>query len=198
MENIKIVGVGTIQSGEYDVVSIAGTGTVKGSVICNEFKSSGITTIEESLVAKTFKSSGTIKIEGKLKVIEGKISGAGKILGDIEANDLYIHGSMNVEGEINAEKFDGRLGSGSFNNIYGEEVKINTNGQFIGGYFHDVITNVRVNEIEATTICLKDVKAKRVSGENVTIESGCVIDLVEYSNKLDISSKAEVKSIVKL
>jgi hypothetical protein len=30
------------------------------------------------------------------------------------------------------------------------------------------------------------------------IESGCTIDVVEYSNKLDISSKAEVKKIIKL
>ena len=198
MESVKIAGAGTIQGGEYDEVKISGSGRIVGDVTCNEFKGAGSITIEKSLTAKEFKCSGAVKIEGKLKVKEGKISGAGKILGDVEAEELEIHGSLVVEGDINAEEFIGKLGSGSFNNIYGETIMINTKGEFIGGYFHDVITNVRINEIEATTICLKDVKAKRVSGENVVIESGCTIDVVEYSNKLDISSKAEVKKIIKL
>lgn len=198
MESVKIAGAGTIKGGEYAEVKIAGSGKILGDVTCNEFKSAGSVVIEQSLTAKEFKCSGTIKISGKLKVDEGKIAGAGKILGDVEANTLEIHGSLVVDGDINAEEFIGKLGSGSFNNIYGETIMINTKGQFIGGYFHDVITNVKINEIEATTICLRDVSAKRVSGENVTIESGCTVEIVEYSNTLNIAKNAEVKTIIKL
>ena len=60
------------------------------------------------------------------------------------------------------------------------------------------ITNSVNKGIQSIDSFLKDVKAKRVSGENVVVESGCIIDVVEYSNKLDISSKAEVKKIIKL
>ena len=198
MENIKISGTGKINGGVYDRVIVSGTGKILGNVVCNEFKNSGSTVIENSLTAKQFKSSGALKVMGKLKVEEGKISGAGKIFGDIEANNLEISGSLLVEGDINVEEFICKIGSGSINNIYGEKIMINTTGQFLGGYFHDVITNVRINEIEATTICLKDVKAKRISGENITVESGCIIDVIEYSKILNISSKAEVKKIIKL
>lgn len=198
MESIKIAGTGTILGGEYDEISVAGSAKVKGAIKCNVFKSSGAITIVESAEAKTFKVSGSVKIEGNLKAEEAKVSGAARIEGSIEATIFHVSGSLVVEEDINVDELKASITNGSFENIYGDTIHINSDGSFINTYFHDIVKNIQVKDIEATKICIKDVTADRISGEVVCIESGCKIGVVEYSKSLDISSKAKVERIIKL
>ncbi len=198
MESIKIAGVGIVLGGEYDEVSIAGSGKVKGFVKCNTFKSSGATSIDSSMEAKIFKASGSVKLEGNLKAEEIKMAGAARIEGSVEAENFTASGSLVVEGDINTDILKATITNGSFENVYGDEIYINSNGNFINEFFHDVVKNLSIKEIEATTICLKDVNVERVCGENITIETGCKVGIIEYSGLLNISSKAKVEKIVKL
>ena len=48
------------------------------------------------------------------------------------------------------------------------------------------------NAIEADTIALENVKTPRVSGRIVAIGEDCEIDLVQYSEEIEISPKAKV------
>ncbi len=198
MESIKIAGAGVVLGGEYDVISIAGSGKVKGSVKCNTFKSSGATSIDSEIEASVFKASGTIKIEGALKAKEVKLSGAARVEGGIEAESFKVSGSLVVNGDVNADSVKVSLSNGAFENVYGDEIFINSNGEFLSGYFHSVIKNISVQEIEATTICIRDVTADRISGENVTVEAGCKIGVIEYSKTLNISKNVKVERIIKL
>lgn len=198
MESIKIAGAGVILGGEYDEVSIAGSAKVKGFLKCNTFKTSGATDTEASMEVKTLKASGSIKIEGDLKVIEGKVSGAARVEGNIEADEFIASGSLIVEGDINADKLKLSIVNGSFKNIYGDEIRINSDGLFLKKYFHEVVKNINAKEIEATTICIKDVTVERISGDEITVEAGCKIGTIEYSKTLNISNKAKVERIIKL
>ncbi|MBQ8292975.1 MAG: hypothetical protein IJX78_04100 [Bacilli bacterium] len=198
MESIKIAGAGVVLGGEYDEVSVAGSAKVKGFVKCNVFKTSGATSIDSSIEAETFKTSGSIKIEGSLKANEIKIAGAARIEGSVESESFNASGSLVVEGDINTDVLKLSITNGSFENIYGDEICINSDGKFINEYFHDVVKNISVKEIEATSICLKDVTAERVSGDSVTLEAGCKIGVVEYSKSLNISTKVKVERIIKL
>lgn len=198
MESIKIAGAGVVLGGEYDEVSIAGSAKVKGFVKCNIFKTSGASSIDSSMEAKVFKASGSVKVEGNLKSEEIKISGAARIEGSVDAEEFNASGSLVVEGDINVDVLKLSITNGAFENIYGDEIHINSDGNFLSEYFHNVVKNIQVREIEATTICIKDVIAERISGENITVETGCKIGTIEYSGSLNISSKAKIERIIKL
>jgi hypothetical protein len=55
-----------------------------------------------------------------------------------------------------------------------------------------------VNSIEGDDIRLSSTRARVVRGNNVVIESGCEIDLVEYTGSLKINRGAEVKEKKKM
>jgi len=57
---------------------------------------------------------------------------------------------------------------------------------------------MQIDSIEGDTIVLDHVKAKLVSGENVTIGDFCIIDRVEYKGSFQISQKASVKEMIQL
>lgn len=198
MESVKISGAGTIVGGEYDEVLSSGSATIKGAIKCNKFKTSGAVKCDSLVEAKEFKTSGSAKLEGDLKVIEGRASGAIRITGSVEATKFRVSGSAIVEGDVNVDEFIARIGNGSFENIYGDNIQINSDGSFAPNYVYDVVKNITVKNIEATNISIKDVTAERVSGETVCVEEGCNIKTIEYSKTLDISSKAKVERIIKL
>jgi hypothetical protein len=105
---------------------------------------------------------------------------------------------MVVEGDVNADEFIAKISNGSFENIYGDKIYINSDGAFSHSFFHEVVKNIKIDNIEATNICIKDVKVDRVSGDTVCIEEGCKVNLVEYRKSLDISTKAQIGLIIKL
>lgn len=198
MKSIKIAGAGVVLGGEYDEVSIAGSAKVKGFVKCNVFKTSGASSIDSSMEAKVFKASGSVKLEGNLKAEEVKIAGAARIEGSVDSEEFSASGSLVIEGDINTDTLKLSITNGQFESIYGDEIYINSDGNFINEFFHEVVKNISIKEIEATTICIKDVNVERISGESITVEAGCKIGIIEYSEKLNISSKAKVEKIIKL
>lgn len=201
MENIKISGAGTVVGGEYDEISISGSGKIKGRTKCNTLKSSGSICCDETLEVNVLKTSGSAKFEGDLKVNEGKTSGSLLVEGTLEANKFEASGGVVVKGDVNVDEFSAKISKGTFENIYGDKICINSVGTFVVDLPVVVIEGkkeVKVENIEATTICIKDVKVDRVSGDVVCIEEGCVVNVVEYRKSLDISSKAKIEMIIKL
>lgn len=198
MKSIRIAGAGKIIGGEYDEIKVSGSATIEGEIKCNLFKSAGTMKCDSSISSKEFKASGSAKIEGNLKVDTGKVSGAIRIEGSLEGSKFEVAGSIVVTDDVNVDEFTAKISNGSFKNIYGDNVKINSDGSFLNNFFHEVVKNITVDSIEATNICIKDVNAESISGEVVCIESGCKVKIVEYSKSLDISSKATVERIIKL
>ena len=198
MESIKISASGTVTGGVYDEIKVSGSGKIKGETKCNLLRASGALSCDNNIEAKELKVSGSTKFEGNLKVEDGRANGAIRIEGDLEANKFEANGSIIVGGDVNVDEFIAKITNGSFENIYGDKIHINSDGAFNCIFFHEVVKNIKVENIEATTICVNDIKAERVSGDIVCIEGGCNINLVEYRKSLDISSKAKIGLIVKL
>lgn len=198
MESIRISGSGVVTGGVYNEIKTSGSGKIKGETKCNVLRASGSLNCDASIQAKELRVSGSAKFEGNLKTEEGKSSGAIRIEGHLEANKFEASGSMVVGGDVNVDEFIAKITNGSFENIYGDKIYINTDGAFNYNFFHEVVNNIKINSIEATNICIKEVKVDRVSGDIVCIEEGCKVNLVEYRKTLDISSKAQIGLIVKL
>ena len=198
MESIRISGSGVVTGGEYDEIRTTGSAKIKGVTKCNTLRSSGSIVCDDVVDSKELRVSGSAKFEKNLKIEEGKSSGAIRIEGSMDAARFEASGSMVVGGDLNVDEFSAKISNGSFENIYGDKIYINSDGTFTNNFFHDVVKNIKVENIEATKICIKDVKVDRVSGDIVCIEEGCKVNLVEYRKTLDISSKAEVGLIIKL
>ena len=186
--DIKIAGSGTIASGEYSKVSIAGAGTGTGDITCELLKVAGSAKFEGNVVSKEVSVAGSCKFVKDLKGNIVKIAGSVKIEGNISCEELRSEGSILVLGECNVGSLEHNGEDSTFNNIYGDKIVLKTkHGK-----------HIKVNEIEATNIELKKVKAIRVSGETVKITGNSVIEIIEYKESLKLSENVEVKKIVKL
>ena len=189
LQNVNIAGVGVISGGNYNKVSIAGSANSNGEINCVNLKVAGSATFNYTVISDEINSSGSIKFMQDVKAKLIKSAGAIKINGNVSSETFKVDGSIEVKGECNIGTLNHKVESSKYNNIYGESIKIINRKRR---------SKITVNEIEATTIELKAVSCKRVSGDNLIIKSGCEIDIIEFRNSLIISKKANVKEIIKL
>ena len=186
--DVKIAGSGCIAGGEYNKVSISGSGTGTGNFTCKLLKVAGSAKFEGEVFADEVSLAGSVKFQKSIKGNIIKIAGATKIESDISCEELKADGSLIVQGECNVGNLIIEGESSSFNNVYGDSIIIKTKRG----------KQITVNEIEATNIELRKVKANRVSGETVKITGSSIIDVIEFKESLKISENVEVKKIIKL
>jgi hypothetical protein len=133
--------------------------------------------------------------------------------GVLECERLYSFGSLQMEG-VNAERIyiktniDTKLES-----VVGTKIvisdKIYFDNEFKAvpkttnekDFSKDIMPSkaiMEISQIEGDDIVLDNVKANSVCGINVTIGDMCIIERVEYKDKINISKKAIVNEVVKI
>lgn len=149
--------------------------------------------------------SGGMSCGGNLKCKQLQVSGNVKVSGDAEAELAKIRGALDCEGLLNAEEVDiefeksmeiGSIG-GSKIVIYkrhGEEKKKKARLPLFSSLIkRTTVGTVCVkNSIEGDEIALEGVLAPRVSGRVVAIGADCEIELVQYSEQVEVSTGAKV------
>lgn len=183
-------------SSKFDKNLKAGSLSIAGSYSCG----GDITVKEKMSTAGSFKCDGSIKA-GKLS-----IAGSGKLNGDAEAETIHISGKLDCDGLLNAEEIEikyesgmeiGSIG-GSRINIYPKKYKRKMKLPLFSALIRNS-SAVRVNySIEGDVIALEGVITPRVSGRIVAISDGCEIDLVQYSEQVEISPNAKVGKTEKI
>jgi len=116
--SVNIRGAGIAGGGEYENISISGSGKITGDVRATQIKISGAGKIQGNVQADSLSASGAFKIEGDLEVKDIKCSGAGKIGGKIKTHILKASGALKVSGNITANEVE-ISGAGNF----GEDVQ---------------------------------------------------------------------------
>jgi hypothetical protein len=108
LNSIKVIGNGTVTSGEYDKVSILGEAVALDKFKCNYLKIIGNCTLKDEMI------SGKIKILGEL-LCENIVTTSGEldILGELRALNDYKGNKIKVLGEANFGK-----------NLFFEEISI--------------------------------------------------------------------------
>lgn len=220
-DNIRISGSGRC-SGLVRCASFHASGSASGETLeCkNELKVSGSCGFDKDVRCGSLGVSGAFSCGGNLTA-EQKVhcSGGAKVTGTVKCSELQVSGGITAGGDIEAEtvKVSGKINCGGLLNA--EEINICSSGNMeigtIGGskvviylersakrierlpllssLIHFSGGAVRVkNAIEADTIALENVKTPRVSGRIVAIGEDCEIDLVQYSEEIEISPKAKV------
>ena len=241
--NMKISGSGNIPAGEYEKVSVSGSGRLHGLVRCISFSTSGSSSGETIECSENFKISGSSSFSGNVSagyigvsgsfscggeiVSSGKISCSGgakcaknikcdelsvsgsiKAGSDVEAEKIKVNGVINCAGLLNAEdieiKFDRGMNIGS---IGGSKIvimrekrgRLSEKLPLFSSLVKKVNGNVCVDgPIEGDEIALESVTCPRVTGRIVAIGDDCEIDLVQYSDQIEISPKAKVGNTEKI
>ena len=142
--NMNIAGSGKIPSGEYNKVSVSGSGSLYGKVKCFSFSGAGSVKGESIECYDTFKASGSVSFKEEVKAknvsiagsfacggmltVEEKCSCAGsvKCKKSVKCDQLSVAGTLNVEGDIEAEtvKVDGVVNCSGLLNAENIEIKI--------------------------------------------------------------------------
>lgn len=232
--NMNINGVGTITDGEYNHVSIAGMGKLKGNLKANiidisgtcsgdgnlnseelkvngHMKYDGIINIEGSLVVNgnmkvtndlsvnDIKVSGNLKIEGQCIFNKANIAGALSIDKNCEGNNFTCNGALNIDGLLTADNIDIYLyKTAKVKEIGGENIRVRTDEKMIklpivGKFFNNELI---CDSIDGDSIYLENTIAKKVSGNNIIIGKGCIIDEIDYKGtvEVDVDSKVTKKT----
>ena len=212
----KVSGSGSIKLfGNVRCVSFSSAGSSKGENIeCAEnFKASGSSSFLGSVRAKNVKACGSFFCAGNLTAEENIIfKGKSKIEKSVKCNHLSSYGLFSVMKNIEAEnvvtagviKCEGLVNA---ENITIKTDKISSIGSIGGsnitvkrkkGSFFRKRKVIVSSAIEGDNIFLDHVTAPRVTGRIVSIGKGSVIELVQYSEKLEISPRAKVLKTEKI
>ncbi len=187
MNNAIIAGSGVLSGGSYGQIRIMGSAKASGKIKAEDISVSGAAKFENDIEASYVRISGSFKCNSSVYCKTFKCSGAASVEGNLEADKISISGNIKINGDINTDVLIADTSSSAFCNIYGDNITITSKKIF-----------TEVNEIEATSIHLKNVKANKVSGDKVEIYGDSIINLVEFGESLSISKNCKIKQIVKM
>lgn len=156
------------------------------------------------VVSETMSCSGRTESEGSIKC--GTLSVAGQLsaAGDVEAEMIKIDGSVNCGGLMNAEEITLEFKAGmKIGSIGGSKIVIYRHSgpakklrlPLLSSFIKNSGSGGRVcvrDSIEGDSIAVEGVVAQRVSGRVVAIGDECEIELVQYSETLEVSPDAKI------
>lgn len=107
--DVRISGSGSIATGKYATVSIAGSATMTGDVECENFKVSGAADGSGTLKAQSITVSGSLGYGGDAEAGKVRVNGSGSF-GGLKAQDLSISGTLSARELVaNTVKVQGLL-----------------------------------------------------------------------------------------
>ena len=183
-------------------VKVSGSAHFDQNVSAQDIGISGSAVIDGNCTStKDMQISGSMRCGGDIKGNIIHISGSIRVT-NMEGEDIHISGKLTCPGLLNAENIDIKMfGSTSeIGSIGGSSIRVTVErnhpevtrliSKLLGRHGHVGLT---VKEsIEGDDISLEKVTAKSVTGRTVAIGEGCHIDLVQYSETIEISPDAYV------
>lgn len=216
----KIVGNGMI-NGDMECITFKGVGDsrIDGSLKAERMKVTGSIRVHGKASAEEVRITGDLNVEGDLHAGYCRIRGGISTRSGIRAGDMSLTGHVTVKKNCEAETFkaegqiriDGLLnaddieiktyGASRISEIGGDRIVIRKGSASSLGKMIKFIfvpstwknAMVTSNSIEGDDIRLSGTRAKVVRGNNVAIENGCEIDLVEYKESLRVNHGSTVK-----
>jgi len=177
-----------------DSIAVNGAGTFEGTVQAGEMQVNGSTDIHAGMGVGRLLVRGTCGLDGGLAAHEIDVRGALRVGGDLTAESFTGEGRFVVNGLLTADVIDVRLhGRSSARALGGQRITLRVPEGFtsILSMFSD--RRLIADSIEADDVYLIDTTAKVVRGARVTLGEGCEIELVEYTEKLELVAGAQLR-----
>lgn len=189
-----------------EIFHVSGSCFFTGKVMAGDVGISGGFSVGGDIdVTEKLAVSGMMRCIGDVRCKQLQVSGSGRVEGDVEAEFAVVRGVLNCEGLLNAEEVDiefekeMELGSVGGSKIviykrYGDAKKKKPRLALFSSLIkRTTVGTVNVkNSIEGDEIALEGVVTPRVSGRVVAIGADCEIELVQYSEQVEISPEAKV------
>ncbi|MDR2035986.1 MAG: hypothetical protein LBP91_04875 [Coriobacteriales bacterium] len=203
MENGRIDGVVNFPGGVYGDLNVNGVTTAEGPLEAALLDITGVFTARSDVSCETLSTDGVATIDGNLRCALLDIDGVVTVHGSkIEADRIICDGILTTDGQVSADTIDAQ-GFINAAEIVGDRISIQS---FTRSFFFRMWVKLKlavgshdfskVDLIEATTVSLRGVHANKVSGHDITIGPGCIIDTIDASGTLHIDQDALVTTIV--
>lgn len=201
--------------GDLDAVSLVvqGAVTVDGRSRIGTLEVSGKATFTEPVQAEGVSVHGKVEVGGDLDAQRVETSGRLTVSGNLTAREFLASGRFNVSGTLSADRVEVELASGSqVEAIKAGSVRVvarpDNEGTVVRVSTGRVqITNVSggqtqpsrldVGTVEGDTVELNATNARRVVGRQVRLGPDCSVDVVEYTEILEVDENARVGDSVR-
>lgn len=185
-----------------EAMHVSGSCGLKGSIRAQEIKISGALKMDGDCVAAgDMKVSGGLKCGGDIKCGALSTSGGAKIEGGVEAESVRVSGVLDCGKLLNAETVEIEYAKGmTIGAIGGGSIRIyrstSTSAVKHLALFSQMLSSaggVNVPDgVEGDEIAIEGVRTPVVRGRVVAIGPDCKIDLVQYSETIEIDPSASV------
>ena len=185
-------------------VAVSGSMSVNGILMAQKIHVSGSLSVGQECQAKEeIRVSGSLKCKGNVKSTAITIAGGIRCESGIEGEKVKISGNVQCDGLLNAEDIEiaSERGTCSIGSIGGSNIKMYCKNakssvarmplleKLVGGSCRLEVKQ----SIEGDVVALENVITPLVVGRVVAIGIGCQIDLVQYSEEIEIHPEAKVK-----
>ena len=192
----------------------SGSAHLKKELHAKNITASGSLRVEDNIFAENIvRVSGGMVCKGELKSVSVCCAGSIEVSGDMEAEEFKSAGKLICGGLLNAEKINisldgagGRVGS-----IGGSEIRIywdpkNPRSKKLGRMplFSRLVNEdaqgcfIVEEQIEGDMVAIECVKVPKVVGRVVAIGTDCEIDLVQYTEEIEIHPDAKIGKCEKI
>jgi len=195
----RVNGAGT-SNGRVKAVSVVvnGTASFVGELQANELTVNGDANIRDGAGIGRLSVKGNLSVGGSVAAHQIDLRGFLRIGGDCDAEALTGEGGFTVGGLLNAGNIDLTVQAPcSAREIGGERIVVRqptgSLASLTGLFTVFAEKRLTAETVEGDVVWLENTSAKVVRGKNVTIGTGCVIDLVEYAESYTPVGAAQVK-----
>ncbi len=212
-----INGAGTITKGEYEIITVNGSAHISGDVKCsdftvngacnssgriecdNEMRISGSASFSKEVSSGSLHCMGSAVFNSSVLSRNIRVDGSARFDKDIKCDSFKSSGAFGCGGIINAKNVEIIFSDRSkIKEICSSTVNIECTAK-PKSFFKKLFSSKKdgrliISEsIGGDDVSVSGVIAPIVSGKNVIIGEGCIIDRVIYSESVEVSPKAKVK-----
>ena len=189
MGEYRCDGIGSVNGGTYDRIHVEGIFTAKGPIKANQVSGEGVMKFT-TLSADTLTLEGVTKVDGLLE------AGSCNCEGVLKAGAIMVSGELYSDGVVNTAMLKADRATLLHNSKKESPRPFARVRSFFSGRDIQDEKNARIREIEANTLVIEDYSVQKITGKDIVIGKGCVVDKVIATASLKIHKTAQVKDFI--
>ncbi len=188
MSEYRCEGIGSVNGGNYDKLHVEGVFTARGPIEANRITGEGVMNFS-SLSAESLMLEGVTNVKGTMHAESCTMEGV------LKADYITVTGNFYADGVVSASILKAGSATLLFNSKKCSPKPFAKIRSFFSG--KDVMDdkNAKIREIEAETLVIEDYSVQKITGKDIIIGRGCVVDTVQADTKLRIHKSAQVKNL---